>query len=96
MNIKPGDAEMDYSLLAHLPKSHIRGFINSCMFTHMSLAVIIHTQLGVSRVDHRRMIILQLPAPILQVTSKQGRKLLAAHFSFENVIFAEPCGNEIH
>lgn len=87
---------MDYNLLAHLPKSHIRGYINSCMFTHMSLAVIIHAHLGISRVDHRRMIILQLPPPIFPVTSKQGRKLMAAHFSFENDIFPEPCGNEVH
>lgn len=95
MNIKPGDVKMDYSLLAHLPKSHIGGYINSCMYTHMSFVVIIHAHLGISRADHRRMIILQLPAPIFQITSKHGRKLTAAPFSFENDILAEFCGNKI-
>lgn len=82
------------SLLAHLPKSHIREYIN-CMYTHMPLVVIIHAHLGISRADHRRMIILQVPAPIFQISSKQGRKLTWAPFSFENAIVAESCGNKI-
>lgn len=61
----------------------------------MSLFVIIHDHLGISMADHRRVIILQLPAPIFQIISKQGRKLTAAPFSFENDIFAESHGNKI-
>lgn len=96
MKVKPGDAKIDYSILAHLPKSHIRGHISSCTFSHMSLVVIIHAYLGISRADRRRMIILQLPTTIFPLTSKQGRKLMEAHFSFENDIFTESCGNKIH
>lgn len=61
----------------------------------MSLVVIIHAHLGISRAD-RRIMIIQLPAPIFQLTSKQDRKLMATPFSFENYIFAESCGNKTH
>lgn len=63
----------------------------------MSLVVIIHAHLGISRTDHfRRMIILQLPALIFQIISKQGRKLTATPLSFENDTFAESYEIKIH